>query len=81
MALIVALVLNLDLVGALAPILAFIGDPVGWLKLGLWLRLVRGYFVLHAVCSACRFDVNGEFILFSWVNGNFILFFLGECEF
>jgi hypothetical protein len=41
----------------------------------------HGYFVLHAVCSACRFGVNGNFNLFFWVNGNFILFFLGEREF
>jgi hypothetical protein len=43
--------------------------------------LAHGYFVLHAVCSACRFTVNGNFNLFFWVNGNFILIFLGEPEF
>jgi hypothetical protein len=36
-ALIVALAPNLALIGALAPISVFIGDPAGWLELGLWL--------------------------------------------
>jgi hypothetical protein len=32
--------------------------------------------------SACSFVVNGNFILFFWVNSNYIfLFFLGEHEF
>jgi hypothetical protein len=52
------------------------------IMLELYLKgTAHGYFVLHAVCSACRFGVNGNFNLFFWVNGNFILFFLGEREF
>jgi hypothetical protein len=33
-------------------------------------RMVHGYFVLHAVCSACSFIVNDNIILFFWVNSN-----------
>jgi hypothetical protein len=43
--------------------------------------MAHKYFVLHAVCSACRFGVSGNFNYFFWMNGNFILFFLGEREF
>jgi hypothetical protein len=54
-------------------------DSLYWIDVHY--NMAHGYFVLHAVCSACRFGVNGNFNLFFWVNGNFILFFLGEREF
>jgi hypothetical protein len=53
------------------------GDAAVLENLGLTLppsHAAHGYFVLHAVCSACSFIVIGNFILFFWVNGNFIFY-------
>ncbi len=44
-------------------------------KMEVLFEMAHGYFVLHAVCSAFSFVVNGNFILFFWVNSNFILYF------